>query len=486
MRFLQRVITGLVLAAISLALVGWAGFSVTTAVREAAEAEEPNRAAREVVMTVGALEIQPVSHRPVLTVPGELRARRALEVRARSGGVVVYLAPEVEEGGRVTAGQLLVRTDPAAAEAALASAEADEREAGHELTAARRAAELAKLDLAAAERQADLQAQALARQQDLLGRGVGSASSVETTELAAAAADQAVVSRQMASAEADTRIDQASARLARARVALSEARRALSDTEIFAAFDGALSEVTVVDGGLVAANERLAVLVDPGDLEVAFWVSTAQYARLGQGGEALDQTELAVTLQSGGLTLEARAALERAAPRVGEGQTGRLLLARLQNSAGFRAGDLVQVRLREPELEGVAVLPTRAVTANGGVLRIGEDNRLVAQPVTVLRRTGDEVLIEARSLAGGQIVAAVTPLLGPGILVEPNFSGQEAPTADASAMLRLAPDRKARLIAFVQENPRLSDEARARVLAQLEAEEVPARMVARLESRMGS
>ena len=47
-----------------------------------------------------------------------------------------------------------------------------------------------------------------------------------------------------------------------------------------AEFAGVLSGVSLVQGGLISANERVGQLIDPSALEVAFRVSTQQYARL--------------------------------------------------------------------------------------------------------------------------------------------------------------------------------------------------------------
>ena len=52
-------------------------------------------------------------------------------------------------------------------------------------------------------------------------------------------------------------------------------------------------------------------------------------------------------------------------------------------------------------------------------------------------------------------------------------------------MIALDADRRAALIAFVEKNPMMPAEAKDRILKQLEADEVPAAMVERLESRMG-
>ena len=82
------------------------------------------------------------------------------------------------------------------------------------------------------------------------------------------------MARRQALALAEARIDQAATRLTRAGIALAEAERNLADTTLEAPFDGTLSDTAVVEGGLIAANERLADLIDPDDLEVSFRVST--------------------------------------------------------------------------------------------------------------------------------------------------------------------------------------------------------------------
>ena len=58
---------------------------------------------------------------------------------------------------------------------------------------------------------------------------------------------------------------------------------------------------------------------------------------------------------------------------------------------------------------------------------------------------------------------------------------QEAPEED---LVELDPERRARLVTFVEGNEFMPDEAKARVLAQLKEDRVPARMVERIESRM--
>ena len=52
-------------------------------------------------------------------------------------------------------------------------------------------------------------------------------------------------------------------------------------------------------------------------------------------------------------------------------------------------------------------------------------------------------------------------------------------------MIELSDDHRARLVALVEQNSRMPQEAKARVLAQLAEAKVPARLVNRIETRMG-
>jgi membrane fusion protein (multidrug efflux system) len=82
------------------------------------------------------------------------------------------------------------------------------------------------------------------------------------------------------------------------------------------------------------------------------------------------------------------------------------------------------------------------------------------------------------------VVESRSPLLGAGIVVKPLRAGNdEAP--QAPAMVELSDERRAKLVAFIEGNKRMPAEAKTRVLSQLAKPQVPAKMVERIESRMG-
>jgi membrane fusion protein, multidrug efflux system len=483
MRFLRQSLVGVFLASMTLALLLYAGQLVMGAVQSRLENEKKPPQARERVFAVNVQRAEFGTVVPELEAFGQVQSRRTLELRAAAAGRVVELAENVEEGGVVHAGEVLIRIDPADAQSALDRAESDLLDAQAEERDAERTLDLARNELQAAIDQSELRDRALKRQQDLAERGVGTAAAVETAELAAASARQAVLARRISEAQAEARVDQTVTRLARAQIALDAAQRDLTDTTIKARFDGTLSEVHLVEGRLVSANEKLAELVDPMALEVAFRVSTAQYARLlNDDGRLINATVIA-SLDAAGSNLLARGTISRDSAAAGEGQSGRLIFARLEAALGFKPGDFVTVSVEEPPLDGVARLPASSYAADRTVLVVGADDRLETLKVQLVRRQGDHVLLRGEGLEGREVVVGRTPLLGAGIRVRP--LREEAEAAPVDPMVELTDERRAKLVAFVEGNQRMPDEMNERVLARLAEVKVPAALVQRIEARMG-
>ena len=484
MRFLRQSLSGLFLLAMTGALLIYAGSLVYGAVQARMNEEPRPSRSRERVFSVTVIPAQMQQVDPVLTAFGQIESARTLDVRAGASGTILDISDNFVEGGLVQAGETLVLIDPAEAQSAYDRAVSDLSDAELEAREAKRAIVLAQDELSAAQEQAALRTKALERQQDLATRGVGTSASVESAELAASSARQAVLARRQALAQAEARVEQAATKISRAELAKADALRRLDNTEITAEFAGALASVTASRGGLVTTNERLAQLIDPTSLEVSFRLSTAQYARLLDDKGMLRKSPVSVVLDVFGADLVAKGTLSRDSAAVGEGQSGRLVFARLDGAPGFKPGDFVRVEVTEPTLRGVFRLPATALGADGNVLVIAEGDRLEAIPVNLVRRQGDDVLVRARALEGRNVVSARTPLLGAGIKVKP-LTAEGASKIEEPEMLELSAERKEKIRAFVQANTRIPDEAKARILGQLEQPKVPAQMVQRIESRMG-
>ncbi|MGV6811932.1 MAG: efflux RND transporter periplasmic adaptor subunit [Brevirhabdus sp.] len=484
MRFLRRSLVGLFLLALTIGILAYAGHTMYSAVQERMARESKPRPARERVFAANVVMAEMRDIAPVLTTFGEVRSRRTLDIRATASGTIVELADGFVEGGTVTEGQLLLRIDPRDARAALDVARTDMDKVKADLAEAEIALGLARDELEATSDQARLRTQALDRQVSLRDRGVGTVAAVEAAELASAAAQQAVVARRQAVAQAEARLAQARNAVARQTITVAEARRALAETEIRASFSGILSDVAVVEGGLISNNERLAQLIDPKQLEVSFRISTGQYARLLDARGTLQSVPVEVVLDVSGIDLSTKGAVSRVSGAVAEGQTGRLLFAGLDDGAGFRPGDFVTVRVTEPVLERVALLPSSALDAANTVLALGDGDRLDVVKVDLLRRQGDDVLVRGRGLFDREVVAERVPQLGAGIKIRPLRHGAAEEPLEKE-MVALTDERREKLIAFVEGNKRMPSDVRKRIVSQLQKPEVSAEMINRLEQRMG-
>lgn len=487
MRFLARSLVAVILLATTLAVLSLAAHTVATGLQARLAERDSPRPVRERVFAATVVPVTLGRVAPELQVYGEVRSRRTLDIRAPRAGRIVWLAEGFEDGAEVAAGAPLLRLDPADAAAARALALADRARAEADARDAARGLALAQDELGSARSQASLRRAAVDRQRALRDRGIGSDAAMETAELALQAAEQAVLSRRQAVVSAEARVDQAAVTLDRLAITLAEADRALAETEITAGFAGRLSGVAVVQGGLVGQNERLGQIIDPAQLEVAIRLSTAQYNRLLGPDGALRLDPVQVALDVMGTEIVAQGRLARSAAAVGAGQAGRLVYATLDEAPGFRPGDFVTVRMAEPVLDRVVMLPASALGPDGTVLALGPDDRLETLTAVLERRQGDNVILGGASLDGREIVVERSPLLGAGIKVRPvrPEGAAEAAAPTGPEFVELTAERRAALIAAVQGNARIPKEARDRILAQLAQDRVPAQVVERIESRMG-
>jgi multidrug resistance efflux pump len=373
--------------------------------------------ARERVFAVEYDVVKPATVTPVIETFGEIVSGRTLELRAASGGALVHLSDNFREGGTVTSGEVLFQTEPSAANADLRLNQSLLSEAVSEQAEAIAALDLAQDELAAARRQLELRNDALVRQEKLRERGVGTEASLEAASLAVSAAEQSVLSKRQLVANADARINRASTSIERAEINRDEAARRLKDTQVIAAFDGALADVTAVAGGLVTANERLGRLIDPSALEVSVRLSSDEFLRMSDANGNLRAAK--VTVQFSAMEADVHGKIDRVSAAVGEGQTGRAIFASLmpQDAKFLRVGDFVTVQIIEPSLQNVMVVPNTAVSSSGDVLLVGAEDRITSAKVTILRQQGSTVIIDPIELVGKRLILKRAPQLGDGIRV---------------------------------------------------------------------
>ncbi len=490
MRFMLRGLSGLVLAILTIAMIGYGVLTVNKSRQPANDARQRPGAERSYTVNVAALE--PVTIQPQIRAYGTVRSWRILELRAAASGKLVEVSAAFRNGAPVTAGQLLARIDPADAGSSLADAQAGLADARADETDAQLAVTVAEQDMAAAQRRKELYERALERQNELQRRGIGTNAAIENAELDVASAHQAILTRSQSINAARNRIERAALTVTRAQITLAEAERILGETRITAPFAGLLADVDATLGRLVTQNERLGRLIDPAALEVGFRVSNAQFSRLIGADGALLTAPVAATLDLGDVKVTATGRLERLAASVGEGQTGRLIYARLDvdGTTILRDGDFVTVTIAEAPLENVARIPATAATEDGRVLFVDTDNRLVERTLPILRRQDDDLIVAIGDESGNYVTERL-PQLGAGIQVTTATPAGKGPpdgngeTKDStSENIVLSDDRRQALVAFLKSNKRMPPDRKERLLQLLADPEVPKRVVDQIESRM--
>jgi multidrug resistance efflux pump len=481
MRFITRSLMGLMLMTLTLALLALAANSIFSAYKNKSSSGFGSREANERVFTVEVIEVALGEHFPEIQTFGEVISGRTLELRAAASGELVQISENFREGGAVTQGEVLFQTDPANAQSRLLISENELAEAQADLADARRNLTLAVDEVTAAENQLTLRKRAMARQDRLRERGVGTDTAMETAELATSNAEQALLAKRLSLANAQAKIARAETLAARRKINVDEAARLLADTTVKAEFDGVLTDVSVVLGRLVNANEKLGSLIDPTALEIAFRVSSDEFRAL--AAEGLQKAEVRVSL---GSDASFSGQIDRVSAAVAEGNTGRELFARVQNAASLniQPGDFVSVSVREPALQNVAKIPSAAASTNGDVLIVGEDNRLEEATVEILRKSGNDLIVRADTIQGRQLVLARAPQLGEGIRVNPRAPGDR--TLEAKKMIKLDTDRRDKILTALRDNKNLPEAVRDRLIKQFEKDEVPADVLERVETRMAA
>lgn len=434
MRFLSRTLWACLILAACFGVLAL-GVQRYAEARRIASEERPSRPAPERIFTIRDLVLQPATVTPVISAYGTVEAGRVLELRAAQPGRIVDLISGFGDGAEITSGAVLMRIDPAQTRSREDDARAALLDARSKAQEAQQSATLAEAELETAMRQLGLRRTALQRQQQLVQRRVAAANTIEAEQLSVAAAEQTVIARQQALAAARNRIEQTRLAIDRADISLQTARRDVAETDIRAPFSGVLSESNAALGRLVSTNESLGKVIDLGALEAVFRLTDAQFSRVLAEDGRLMPLNATVSLKLGQRSIEAEATLMRGAAVAGP-EGGRKVYASIRGREGLpmRPGDFVSIRLQEPQLEGIAELPARAITEDGRIFVINDDNRLEPRQVSILRRTGESVIIGDVPF-GSRIVAELRAQLGPGIKVQ---TAAEAEAAAAKARERRA------------------------------------------------
>lgn len=358
---------------------------------------------RTVTGTVGSVQ-------PDLRFFGEVIAGREVELRPLVGGRAVKVGPNFQNGGQVAAGELLITIDPFSYEQAVAEAEADLAEARARLRELEADASAAKAMLEHDRKVEDLRERDLERFEELNRRGAASAKSYDDAQMSLLTATERVIERRYAIERLEANLARQEATIRKLEVQARRAARDLNETELTAPFSGYLTDIGIQTGKQVSQSDRVARLIDASRLEVRFNIGWHQYGELLEAGE-LTGRPIQVVWGSRGQERRFQAAIERTGSEIDTASGGIAVFGRIEGGEGLhrlRPGAFVEVVLPGPRYDGVLRLPETAW--HDGKVMLVSDGRLSAQPATLVRNLGNDILI--RGAFRGDEAVLVTPIPG--------------------------------------------------------------------------
>jgi RND family efflux transporter MFP subunit len=329
------------------------------------------------------------------------------------GGKIVAVSPNLQSGGHVSAGEVLVRIDPADYENRVHQAQAD--------VATQRVA------LLQAEEEANI---ARAEYEQFRAR--------ESRRGNGATPPSPLVLR-------EPQLQAARAALARAEAQLRDAELALSRTEVTSPFDGRVRNEVADVGRIVAPRQSLGQIYAADAVEVvvslsdddAVLIPNLWSLQAGDGDRSIPAT---VTIEYGARRFFWEGYVDRAETALDEQSRTIAVVVRVPDP--FRAGQAVevnsetgapppllvgqfaQVAIDGLELEEYFILPRRALRLGDEVWAIAADGRVQIVAVDVLQETDEQLYVIGDFTDGQLVIVAGITVATNGMEVRVNDAGR--------------------------------------------------------------
>jgi len=301
----------------------------------------PRRAADPVRPDVSVVVVRPGTYQADVSGYGAAQPHYALSLTAQVSGRVIEVSGSLEPGQQVAEGQLLARLEDSDYRAAVASAD-------YELASARQT-------LLEEERQR-VQART-----EWEASGLGGAP------------DSALVLR-------GPQVATAQAAVTNAEAALASARMDLDQTNILAPFDALVIERAIAPGGYVQAGGDIATLYSTDRVEVTVALSPRDWGNLPDTGDLTGPDGPTVTLRdtASGETWSGHV-LRAEGHRSDTTRQRNLVIgvrAPLDREPALLPGTFLQVHVPGRPVDGLWKLPNTAVSQQGKVWIVGDDDAL--------------------------------------------------------------------------------------------------------------
>lgn len=342
------------------------------------------------VPLVDVVDSTAASHALALEASGPVVSAFELDIRPQVGGLITELHPDFEPGGRIPAGQLILRIEPADYRLAVAAAEAD----------------IAKARAAIALEQ---------------GRRV-----VAREELKSLQGSLTLDPNSTALALRKPQLRQVEAELAAAQNRLRQAELDLARTTMTLPFDVIVLDRDRVDGEVVAARELVGRVTRADE----YWVELKihpQHLHLVRARSAAAPGS-AVAVHDGAIEHPGEVVRIRADLAEGSRLGGVIAALPVDTTPQRRMliGQYVEATIDAGRMDDVVAVPRRAVRDNRRVWVVDADERLQIRQATVRWSSGQTLLIASSDLqTGDRVVVSRLAGLVPGTRVRSRSIGPD-------------------------------------------------------------
>jgi len=313
------------------------------------------------------------------------------------------------------------------------------------------------------------------------------------------------------------------ANLDAAKIRLKQARDNLKKTKIRAPYTGRLQSTNVNIGQFVTPGALLGQVYSTDYVEVRLPLSLADYEQLKlpenyQNQQSIARDKLPKVIFSanyGAKTHQWEGRIVRASAAMDERTRQIPVIARIDDPFSKKAGvdappikigQFLKAEIIGSQLNNVFVIPTSSTRQNREVM-LYDEGKINIIPIDVLTAEGDSLVIRDDALpVNAKLITTPMPSAKTGMKVRLPGEGRKrggnrgkqgegggqwdgksgAGNAERGETVLLSTQQRARLIKFVENNPKMPDAAKERVLKQLNAIDVPKRLVDRLRNQMMS
>ena len=492
MNFLLRSFLGLIILSITLGFLIFGSLVLIDALKKRSEKSDNRRFQKERVFAVNVETLNKQIASPKILSYGEIYSKRMLEIRPLVSGRLDYVSEKFVEGGYVKSGDILFRLNQKDYLNELEIAEIDLEDTKAQLSEAISKLDYANLEFEVSESQLNLRKNALDRQTQLAESGLITSSQLENTQLAYSSSKQQFLNKQNLVKSSKNAIDKLKIQLKRRSISIDKAKRNLDETEIKAPFDGIIASVNILPGSVINKNEKLGTLLDPNSLEVMFNLSANEFARVIDKDGKLLNLDITAYLKLSNNDIPFSGKIERINPEIMNIGSGRKLFAsiNLGENKTLRPGDFVVLEIKEPSLKNITVLPSSAVTIDGKIFILEEDNRLKEIEVTILRRQGNEVIVSGAP-TDKEYVMQRSPQLGNGLKIKPlrkkdREISNSVNLSKNNELVTISPEKQKKLINILDKLDRMPKSVKDRLYEEINSGKIKAKTLKRLEKNMGN